>query len=269
MIGRILNALPASMVAHGYALKLQLDYALKKHTNHVFSQHDEDGMIASLIEKISLGPNKFVEFGFNPVENNTLAFALRTHSTGLYLDGSRRNCDIASRMFRLIGRSDIAVKCAWIEDCNIDDLIIDGIGAGELDVLSVDIDGNDYWVWRAIQSVQPRITVVEYNASFGPDRSVTVPYDRAFERHKKHPSGIYHGMSLQAAVKLGEMKGCSLVGCDAEGVNAYFVRSVLLNSNLQATTAALAYRPHKNRLDRGISQIEQERIVYSLDVVEV
>jgi hypothetical protein len=257
------------MVALACTFTAELNYALKKHGTRVFSQHGEDGMIASLIDKVGMGPGKFVEFGFGPLQNNTLAFAFRTHASGLYLDGARRNCDIATRMFRLMRRSDIKVKCAWIEDCNIDKLIVEGIGSGELDILSVDVDGNDYWFWRAITSVQPRITVVEYNASFGPHRAVTVPYDQAFERHKKHPSGIYHGMSLQAAVKLGEEKGHALVGCDLEGVNAFFVRSDLLQDGLQATTATLAFRPHKNRLDRGLSQLAQERIVYSLDVVEV
>ena len=91
------------------------------------------------------------------------------------------------------------------------------------DVLSVDIDGNDYWVLDALEAVRPRIVVVEYNASFGPERSVTIPYTRAFYGYRAHSSGYYHGASLTALARLGERKGYVLAGCDSRGVNAFLV----------------------------------------------
>jgi hypothetical protein len=81
----------------------------------------------------------------------------------------------------------VKIKQAWLERENIDELIGQGVGAGEIDLLSIDVDGNDYWLWKAISSISPRVVIAEYNASFGPDRAVTVPYDRAFDRHQKHP----------------------------------------------------------------------------------
>lgn len=102
---------------------------------------------------------------------------------------------------------DVRVRHAWIDQENVDGLIRENMGAGEIDLLSIDVDGNDYWLWKAISSISPRLIVVEYNASFGPVRSVTVPYDPMFDRHRKHPSGFYHGMSLRAAEKLADAKG--------------------------------------------------------------
>ena len=93
------------------------------------------------------------------------------------------------------------------------------------DLLSIDIDGNDYWVWNAIDG-QPRLVVIEYNSSFGPDRAVTIPYDPSFDRFQHHPFGIYHGASIAALAKLGAAKGYALVGGDSNGVNAFFVRGI-------------------------------------------
>src|SRR5439155_21121034 len=124
-----------------------------------------------LLTRVGLGPRKFVEFGFGTVENNTLGFALRHRASGLYLDGSDVTCRVARRTWSLLGRKDINVTHAWLNTDNIDRLIRDGIGPGEVDVLSIDVDGNDYWLWQAIHCISPRITVVEYNASFGPEIS--------------------------------------------------------------------------------------------------
>jgi hypothetical protein len=242
---------------------------LTKWGYRVFSQHGEDGVLAAITERTGIGPRKFVEFGFGPIQNNTLAFALRNRACGLYLDGSERNCAIARRMLSLIGQLDISVTRAWVDAANIDRLIVESLGAGEIDVLSIDVDGNDYWLWQAIKSISPRIVITEYNSSFGPDRTVTVPYDPHFERHKKHVSGLYHGMSLRAAAKLGTSKGYALVGCDRDGVNAFFVRRDLLAKGLSEVPVESAFQQHQNRLSRGLSQETQEAIAYSLAVVEV
>lgn len=96
-----------------------------------------------------------------------------------------------------------------------------------LDILSIDIDGSDYWIWKAINNINPRIVVIEYNAAFGMNRSVTVPYEPDFDRFKKHKSGYYHGASLKALTKLGKEKGYSFICCDSNGVNAFFIRDGL------------------------------------------
>jgi hypothetical protein len=182
------------------------------------------------------------------------------------MDASRKQC-LAAKFFWAFVPWKVRVKQTWIDRANVDSLISEE-RTGEIDLLSVDVDGNDYWLWQAIQSISPRVIVVEYNASFGAERAVTVPYDPLFDRHTKHPTGFYHGMSLQAAAKLGYSKGYSLVQCDECGVNAFFVRNNEL-SGIQALDPHDAYHPHSNRVSRGYTQEAQQEIVFSLPLVEV
>jgi hypothetical protein len=232
----------------------------------MFSQHQEAKHLQRIFSSIDVRTRSFVEFGFGPFQNNTLDFALKYRASGLYMDGSAKSCLIAKLFWAFVPLK-VRVKRAWIDKANVDSLISEECN-GEIDLLSVDVDGNDYWLWQAIRCISPRVIVVEYNASFGPERAVTVPYDPLFERHEKHPSGFYHGMSLQAAAKLGHSKGYSLVQCDEAGVNAFFVRNDEVDG-LPTLDPRQAYIPHSERLSRGYSQEVQEGVVYSLPVVDV
>ena len=111
--------------------------------------------------------------------------------------------------------------------------------SGEIGLLSIDIDGNDYWVLEAIDSVSPQILVAEYNSLFGPERAVTVPYDAAFVRGEKHYSHLYWGASLAALVRAAETKGLALVGGNRAGNNAFFVRRDTLGGIPERTAAEL------------------------------
>ncbi|MGH2997182.1 MAG: hypothetical protein ACRDM9_12780, partial [Gaiellaceae bacterium] len=113
----------------------------------------------------------------------------------------------------------------------------------DVDFLSLDIDGNDYWVWQAISAAEPRVVAIEYNASFGPERSVIVPYKDGFDRYREHVSGFYHGASLAALTKLGAEKGYALAGCDSRGANAFFVRRELLGGALREVEPSAAWFP--------------------------
>ena len=97
-------------------------------------------------------------------------------------------------------------------------------------MLSIDIDGNDYWVWRAIEVVSPRIVVCEFNGIFGSKAKVSVPYDPAFERGRAHYSFLLAGASLSALAHLGVQKGYRLVGINSAGNNAFFVRQDVAGS---------------------------------------
>jgi len=90
--------------------------------------------------------------------------------------------------------------------------------------LSIDIDGNDYWVWEAIKVITPIIIIIEYNTVFGIDRAVTIPYDPLFNRTKAHHSNLYYGVSLLSLCDLAKEKGYDFVGCNSSGNNAYFIR---------------------------------------------
>jgi hypothetical protein len=285
--------MPWPPIAHAIAVKAKCLRSFPAFTRHIqgcrgrsadqwsyklFSQSGEDGYLAALVDHVGLGPGKFVEFGFAPVKNNLLAFAMYQQAAGLFMDCSAEHCRTARRMFRYLGRKDIQVERAWIDRDNIDSLISAHLGTGEVDILSIDVDGNDYWLWEAIVSIKPRIVVIEYNAGFGPDRAVTVLYDPVFDRSKKLPPDnphyayaphIYYGASLAALEKLGADKGYSLICCEAMGVNAFFVRNDLLTQDLAPRSAQACFRPHRRSLNRGVTQAMQEEALYCQPLVEV
>ena len=125
-------------------------------------------------------------------------------------------------------------------------------------MLSIDIDSTDYWIWEALTVINPRVVVIEYNASFGISLSVTVPYQLNFNRYEFHPSGYYHGASLHALNALALRKGYALVGCDTAGVNAFFVRQDLAEENLTVLTPEAAFYEdmRRNRFHTSDEQFE-------------
>ncbi len=196
----------------------------------VFSQFGDDGIIQYLIHRLAPLPDSFVEFGVeNYRESNTRFLLLNNNWRGLVLDGSRRGID-QIRADENYWRHTLTAARAWISRDNINDLIREAGFTGEIGLLSIDIDGNDYWVWEKLDVIDPAIVVVEYNSVFGPDLAVTIPYDEKFDRHRAHHSGQFWGASLSALDLLAKRKGYSLIGCNSAGNNAYFVRNNKIGS---------------------------------------
>jgi len=127
---------------------------------------------------------------------------------------------------------------AWITAENVNDLIRDNGFTGKIDLLSIDVDGMDYWIWSAIEVVQPRVVVVECNILWGSERSVTVPYNPQFRTQYGPYGSDYSGASLAAMVKLGRAKGYRFVGCEKYGFNAFFVREELAGELLPEANLA-------------------------------
>lgn len=250
----------------------EVDHSLHKHEFRVFSQHREDGIIDFLIRQVGQHSGTFVEFGFGPDQCNCLNLAYNKNFRGLLIDGSKSKCEAAQSAYSLLGKSNIHVVNSFLSRENINQVIKENGFTGEIDVLSIDIDGNDYWLWEAIDVVSPGIVVVEYNASFGPDRSITVPYDPGFVRYDKHSSGFYYGASLAALSHLGSKKGYQLVGCDYSGVNAFFLREDLLNDSIPTSSVTDAYIEHRGRVKyKNIdtpSQFDQVKTMPFVDVSE-
>lgn len=190
-----------------------------------FSQWGEDGIIDWLVERLPGIPRSFVEFGVQDYrESNTRLLLQLRNWRGLVLDGSAAHiADIAAQ--DVSWRHDLTAKCAFIDRSNIDDLIARAGFGGDIGLLSIDIDGNDYWVWEGLTAVRPWIVVCEYNAVLGDRRSLSVPYDPSFERTKAHHSNVYFGASIRALTRLAERKGYGFVGTASSGCNAFFVRS--------------------------------------------
>jgi len=196
----------------------------------VFSQWGEDGIIQYLIHHVPIENDTFVEFGVETyVESNTRFLLVNNNWSGLVIDGDSRNVAFI-RSDPIYFRHNLKADCAFITKDNINDLLIRNGVSGDIGLLSIDIDGNDYWVWESINTVHPRIVVCEYNSLWGDTLSVSIPYDPVFDRTQAHYSNLYFGASITALTKLANTKGYSLVGSNSAGNNLFFVRNDLLGN---------------------------------------
>ena len=191
----------------------------------VFSQWGEDGILDWLIERLAIERKTFVEFGVGTYrESNTRFLLVHRNWRGAALDSDPRNIEIV-RNDPIYWRNDLTANAAFVTRDNIDDLIEHTGISGEIGLLSIDIDGNDYWVWERIGVVQPILVACEYNSVFGDTAPITVPYDAAFDRERAHASHLYFGASIAALQHLGKEKGYRFVGTNSAGNNAFFVRN--------------------------------------------
>lgn len=208
----------------------------------VYSQWGEDGIIQSLLNHVSIENKTFVEFGVQDyTESNTRFLLVNNNWSGLVIDGSDQNIE-SIKKDSIYWKYNLKAECAFITKENINNLLEKNGIVGEVGLLSIDIDGNDYWVWERISCIQPRIVICEYNSLFGPSAKVSTPYDPAFTRNSAHYSNLYYGASLAALEYLGNRKGYSLVGANAAGNNAFFVRSDVLGDLKSHTSAQLYVR---------------------------
>lgn len=242
----------------------------------VFSQWGEDGIIQMLLRHIEI-PNKiFIEFGVeNYTESNTKFLLVNDNWAGLVIDGSSENiCSI--KKDTIYWQHNLKAVHAFIDQDNINNIIAENGIKGEIGILSIDIDGNDYWVWQAIEVVNPAIVIIEYNSKFGKDKAVTIPYDPSFVRSEAHYSMLYVGASLKALYKLGKTKGYAFVGSNSAGNNAFFVRRDLKPSCIKELTVEEGYIASQFRESRDeqgnlsyLTWDEVQQILFSLPLVDV
>jgi hypothetical protein len=219
----------------------------------VFSQWGEDGIIQRLTEVVEIPNKTFIEFGVEDfMESNCRFLMMKDNWRGFVIDGSAQNIE-RLRASPFFWKHDLNPLAAFITKDNINQLLEQSGFDADLGLLSVDIDGNDYYVLEAITGFRPRILVCEYNNVFGGERKISVPYDPHFRRMDKHHSGLYFGASLPAMVFLAQRKGYTLVGVNTAGGNAFFVRNDLMTAKLEALQAADAYAPSPVRESRDVS----------------
>ncbi|MCX6736554.1 MAG: hypothetical protein NTW73_00470 [Candidatus Parcubacteria bacterium] len=190
-----------------------------------YSQNGEDGIIKIIFDKIKTTNRFCIEFGIGPNEGNTI-YLKKKNWNCLWMDGNGDGENIRKE---------------YITAENINELFNKYNVSKEFDLLSIDIDSNDYWVWKAINGYFPRVVVIEYNASIPLTESRVVEYD---------PNLIwdgtsYFGASLLALKKLGDSKGYTLIACDNKGVNAFFVRNDLIKNNFEIKDIREIYRQPK------------------------
>lgn len=216
----------------------------------VYSQWGEDGLIQYLIRKIEIERHIFIEFGVEKyTESNTRFLLINNNWSGLVIDGSEHNIQYIKND-PIYWRHNIKAERAFIDKENINTIIKRNGILGDIGLLSVDIDGNDYWVWEAIDVVNPRVVICEYNSLWGNKESVTIPYAPTFFRTEAHPSNLYYGASIVALTNLANSKGYSLVGSNKAGNNVFFVRNDLLNG-LKVVTPLAAWTQSQFRESRN------------------
>jgi len=216
----------------------------------VFSQWDEDGIIQYLISHLRIPSKTFIEFGVEDYEESNTRFLLfKDHWQGMVLDA----CEEDIRFIqgdRLYWEFDLQAQRAWITRENIDSLVRGSGFSEDVGLLSIDIDGNEYWICEAIQSIRPYILIVEYNSLFGLE-PVSVPYKEDFSKLSAHYSGLYYGCSLAALAHLARKKGYALAGVNAWGHNAFFIRSDV-TAEFKALEPSQVYEPSKYRDSRNL-----------------
>jgi hypothetical protein len=213
----------------------------------VFSQWGEDGIIQRLIAEVPIVNRTFIEFGVEDfMESNCRYLLMNDNWQGMVLDGSPTNIE-RLRASYFFWKHDLRAEAQFITAENIDGLLSRADFDADLGLLSVDVDGMDFWILESIRCVTPRILVTEYNALFGPERIITVPYESDFQRTSKHHSNLYYGASLGAMAALAIARGYDLVGTNSTGSNAFFVRSDVRPDSLPALTVEEAYTPCRIR----------------------
>ena len=195
---------------------------LTRYELKVFSQNGEDGVIAEVLRRIGATTRTFVEFGIGTgVEGNCVFLADVLGWRGTFIEGSE---ELHARLTaKYLGDDGVQTVRHLVTVENINDILAAGREERTVDVLSIDIDGNDYWVWKAIHAVDARLVVIEYNGSLDPGRPLVQPYrpDVGWDA-----TGFF-GASLSALVQLGRDKGYTLVHTELTGTNAFFVKDEL------------------------------------------
>jgi hypothetical protein len=198
--------------------------ALSETSFNIFTYHGEDGIIAYLLQKLNNVPKTFVDIGAGDcIKSNCAALAEHFGWGGVFIDKDERLLAIGKSFYRnkVHHGADIRFVKEHVTVESINETISGNTITGDIGLLSIDIDGNDYWIWRAIEVIKPRIVVIEAKVEFGYHDAV-VPYG-PHNHHAVHR--MYNGASIEALKKLGEAKGYKLAGGNKQGYNLFFVRA--------------------------------------------
>jgi hypothetical protein len=193
----------------------------------VFSQFGDDGIIQYILDRLNIRfPNdKFIEFGVGDyTESNTRFLLINNNWSGLIMDSSEENIDYIKND-EIYWKYDLLALCKFVEPRNINNILSTSSFTKDIGLMHIDLDGNDYWVWKSIEVCKPIVVIVEYNSVFGLENAIVIPYKRGFVRGEAHYSNLYWGASIKALYQLAKEKGYSFVGTNSAGNNAYFVRN--------------------------------------------
>lgn len=221
------------------------DQSINSREFKIFSQWGEDGIIQYLTNLIPIKNRTFIEIGVEDFNESNCRFLLmKDNWQGFVIDGSTENINKIKNSY-FYWKYAINAFHAFVTVENINAVLQESDFHEDIGILSIDIDGNDWFILQAITTYSPRILICEYNETFGKDRKISVPYDANFYRTEKHYSNLYFGASLAAIIFLAEQKGYSFVGINSNCNNAFFVKNDLMNENIPRVSIDDAYR-HSN-----------------------
>ncbi|MBF0159267.1 MAG: FkbM family methyltransferase [Magnetococcales bacterium] len=215
-----------------------------------YSQNDEDGILAEIFRRIGVSNHTFLEFGVsNGLENNTLLLTYQGWK-GVWMDGGEQNIAFIRQKFApLIEQNRLQVSQQWISVETINEVIAQFNLPEEIDLISIDIDGNDYYVFESLTCVRPRVCVIEYNSKLPPPILAVMRYNA---EHSSHEFTDYFGCSLESLTRMAQRKGYQLVSCNITGSNAFFVRSDLCGDHFYTpATAEALYHPPRYEINYG------------------
>jgi hypothetical protein len=216
------------------------DFNLNYLSMSIFSESDEDGLLLYIFSKIGFGNKICIDIGGGTglIGSNTANLFLNHRFTGLIFEGEKNNAEALHKVYsskKATKHFPPKIICEYVTSKNINDLIeVNGI-KGKIDLLSIDIDSIDYWIWEAITIIEPNVVIVEVQCILNENESKTVPpnfKDTIFERIDNKIYGIYNSASLTAFNKLAIKKGYSLVATSQLGFNAVFIKNQFINEKL-------------------------------------
>ncbi len=216
---------------------------LSKFGFKVYSQAEEDGILHEIFRRIGVKHKTFIEIGVSHGRECNTVYLLSQGWRGVWIEGSPTYVkEIEKHFYGKITSGKLTPACNYVDRENADKLLAKLTPYKEVDLLSIDVDGNDYHILKSIASVSPRVIVLEYNAVFAPPIEWVMPY---------HPAHIWDGSdhfgaSLKSYELMLSKKGYALVGCTMNGNNAFFVKSEFVKDHFCADTSAEChYEPQR------------------------
>lgn len=208
----------------------------------VFSQWGEDGIIQHIINNVDIRNKTFIEFGVqNYRESNTRFLLINNNWSGLVIDGDSEAVSFIKKD-DIYWRYNVKAECEFITTENVNVVFEKNGMTGKIGILSIDVDGNDYWIWKEISVVDPDLVICEYNSLFGKEAKITTPYISDFVREKYHCSYLVYGASIRALKDLADEKGYSLVAGNQAGNNLFFLKKELCNEIIYEISVDEAFK---------------------------
>ncbi len=187
-----------------------------------FSQFGEDGIISWLTGQIPNIKRTFLEIGTEDYWESNTRYLLKSQSwKGFIIEGSKDHVNEIKKQ-KIYWQNELTALNEFVNLENINQIINDKIRQTELGLLSIDIDGNDYWILQEI-NLECDLIVAEYNPIFGDIHKITIPYHKNFSRSKEHFSNLYFGCSINALIDLMKKKNYLFIGTNTQGMNAFFI----------------------------------------------